>query len=190
MSTGILLVLVGIILQVIDIPIDFGPITINLTSDIVAYILIIIGIKPFLKQPNLLWKKGFKKGIILLIISIIERLSTTLDFGDSNATISYLFMAVTSVIFMFFVYDYLESVALEAKMAKIEIALEPMRTAFSGFCVMLIVYYLAVTLFNIPIVNIVANVILVITAFYYCITINNVRTVLYPSDKKNIFTAD
>lgn len=185
MSTGILLVLGGILLQVIDLPVDIGFMTINLLSDIVAYALMLLGIRPFLNEQNLLFKKAFGIALTTLIIEIFSRLSTCLDFGKSNTTVSYLFFALTALNFMRFIYYYTECLLLQAKFLKTEVNIPQLRGAFSAFSILIIAHYLVCTLIEIAIITTAATIILALCAVYYCSTINTVRLQLYP-DKKAV----
>lgn len=177
-GNAIMLVLAGFIVQVVDFPVDAGFMTINLCSDIVAYILILIGLKPFLKEQNLLFRKCFKLTVALLIVEIFARLSTCLDFGDSNATIANLFLAVTSLIFMQLVYNYTETIMLQSKFLKIEINPGPLRGAYSAFCVVIIAYYVINAFYSF--LSLYANILLIICAIYYCGTMYTAKNKLYP----------
>lgn len=181
MSRGIIFVLAGILLQVVDFPLDIGFITVNLLSDIVAYILILLGLKPFLKEQNRVFSDCFRLIIGTLFVEILRTLSTTIDFGTSTKTVNLIFVAVTSLCFMRFVYSYAESILLQAKFMKIEVPIAPLRSAFSAFCVLIAVDYFILT-FDYALLTVVAHIILAICAFHYCNVINNIRTTLYPKN--------
>ncbi len=178
MRISLILVVAGILLQCIDIPVDAEFMTINIGSDIVAYILMIVGLSRFLKEDNLQFRSCFKIAIAGLIAETILRLSTCLDFKDSTTTVNLILLGLTTYIFMKFVYNFAETLMFQAKFLKTEIQDKNVKGSISVFCVAIVGYYLVLSFYGY--LSLYANILLLICGFYYCATMYNIIGTLYP----------
>ena len=177
MRISLILVLAGIILQCIDIPVDIEFMTINLGSDIVAYILIIIGLSKFLKSENLQFRKCFKYAIAGLIAESISRILTAVDFKDSTVTVNMLLLGLTTYIFLKFVYNFTETIVFESRFLKTELPKNNLKGAISIFSVIIVAYYVVLAFYSG--FNMYANILLLICALYYSAEMYNVINILY-----------
>ena len=80
-------ILAGVILLILQFNIKIGSATIDVCSDIIAYILIIIGIMPLTKR-NIMFKKSRSVSFVGLVAAIGCQAVSCIDWGDTASTVT------------------------------------------------------------------------------------------------------
>lgn len=80
-------ILAGVILLILQFNIKIGSATIDVCSDIIAYILIIIGIMPLTKR-NIMFKKSRNVSFVGLVAAIGCQAVSFIDWGDTASTVT------------------------------------------------------------------------------------------------------
>ena len=112
---NITLILAGILIQVLEFTVKIGDVRIDLFSDIIGYILILIGIFPLINRNNL-FKKSKNTAIKGLIVSIFVQALNFIDFGEGSVSVDTFTKGLITIFSIYFTYYFTESIMLEAKM--------------------------------------------------------------------------
>jgi len=180
---AMLLIIVGILFFVIDFYLKIGSFKLDIASDIIGFIFIALGLLPFIKDQNRLYRQCFSMNTTMFIVEIIAILAQTIDFGDSASTVALIFKAINTIIFMRFIYYYMEANLLQGKMLKIELDIKPLRNSFFIFCIMVAMDVIIPSLKLGKIgsyISIATTLLLIASAVYFCGSIYSVREKLYP----------
>ena len=112
---NITLILAGLLFQILEFTIKIGDVRIDLFSDIIGYILILIGIIPLVHRNNL-FKKSKNTAIKGLIVSIFVQALNFIDFGEGSVSVDTFTKGLITIFSIYFTYYFTESLMLEAKM--------------------------------------------------------------------------
>lgn len=112
---NIMLILTGIIIQLFDFTVRFGTARVDISNDILAYALILIGIIPLVSRNNL-FKKSRKHAIFGIIISVLLQMANLVDLGAATGDFDTFSKGLQTIIIIYFTYYFSESIMLEAKM--------------------------------------------------------------------------
>lgn len=163
---NISLILAGIMLLVLEFTIKIGAVRIDIFSDIIAFILIILGIRELVPR-NVLFKKSRNVSFMGLIAVVIGQALLCMDWGDINSEISTIAAGLSTVFTIYFTYYYTEAIILEAKFQEKSAATRSFRMTWLILGAMIFVNYIAF-MSNISIASILTKAITVICTIYYC----------------------
>lgn len=179
---NITLILAGILIQVLNFTITIGSVRIDLFSDIIAYILILVGIMPLTIRNNL-FKKCKNTAIKALIVAILVQAVNCFDFGEGNANIDTFTIGVITIFSIYFTYYFTESIILEAKMQDKAAVTRNYRTTWTILGLFIFIYYICVAFLNsVSILAIGIQAVTVVCAIYYSSTTLNCCSKLYTDE--------
>ena len=95
-------ILAGVILLILQFNIKIGSATIDVCSDIIAYILIIIGIMPLTKR-NIMFKKSRNVSFVGLVAAIGCQAVSFIDWGDTASTVTTTVSALSTIFTIYYV---------------------------------------------------------------------------------------
>jgi len=162
---NITLILAGILIQVLEFTVKIGDVRIDLFSDIIGYILILIGIFPLINRNNL-FKKSKNTAIKGLIISILIQAINFIDFSEGTANIDTFTKGLITIFSIYFTYYFTESIMLEAKMQDRAALTRNFRITWSIFGVFIFVSYIAFVS-TISFISIALQAVTLLCALYY-----------------------
>ena len=109
-----LFVLIGIFLICTRFWISIGSVHIDITNDIVGYILIFIGMKD-LKSLNSRFKKGMILSVAGLISAVLSQYLISRDWPSSPETMYSIAIGISVVFAIYFTYYYTEALIIDRK---------------------------------------------------------------------------
>lgn len=174
---NISLILAGIILLILQFNIRIGNATIDVCSDIIAYILIIIGIIP-LAIRNVMFKKSRNMAFIGLIVSLGCQAANCIDWGDTASTVTTVVSAFSTIFTIYFTYYFSEAIILEAKFQDKSAITRSLRVTWALFGVLIFVHYIAF-MSNVSIAALIVQAVVAICGIYYCSQILTACNQLY-----------
>lgn len=177
---NITLILAGILIQVLEYTVKIGDVRIDLFSDIVAYILILIGIMPLIKRNNL-FKKSKNTAIKALIVSIFVQAINFVDLGQYTANIDTFTKGLITIFSIYFTYYFTESIMLESKMQDKSALTRNFRTTWAVFGIFIFVYYIAFVA-SYSVLSIGIQALTLLCALYYSSTVLTSCNQLYNYD--------
>jgi len=166
---NITFILAGILIQILEFTIKIGDARIDLFSDIIGYILILIGIMPFINR-NKLFKKSKNTAIKGLLISIFVQALNFFDFGEATVNVDTFTKGLVTIFSIYFTYYFTESIMLEAKMQDRAALTRNFRITWSILGIFIFVYYI-VFVSNNSIFSIGLQAATLLCALYYVSTI-------------------
>ena len=162
---NITLILAGILIQILEFTVKIGDVRIDLFSDIIAYILILIGIMPLVQRNNL-FKKSKNTAIKGLIISILVQAINFIDFAEGTANIDTFTKGLVTIFSIYFTYYFTESIMLEAKMQDKTALTRNFRITWSVLGVFIFISYIAFVS-TISFLSIALQAVTLLCALYY-----------------------
>lgn len=111
---NISLILIGILLLVLQFYVRVGNATIDVFSDVIGFILIVIGILP-LAPRNVLFKKARLAAILGTAAAVIGQALLFKDWGDSASQMRTMAAGLSTIFTIYFTYYFTEAIILEAK---------------------------------------------------------------------------
>lgn len=171
---NITLILAGILIQVIEFTVTIGNVKIDIFSDIIAYILILIGIAPMVLRNNL-FKKCKSTAIKALALSILFQ---ALYFVNLGSSVTLAGAAIATIFSIYFTYYFNEALMLESKMQDKAAITRNFRITWTVLAIFIFASYAAL-ISNISMLYIVSKVFSIISALYYASTIYNTCNNLY-----------
>lgn len=174
---NILFILAGILLLTLQFNIHIGPATIDLFSDVLAFILIFIGIKP-LAGRNLIFKKARNIAVIGLVFVTIGQILHLFDWKQAASNASTLIIAISTIFTIYFSYYFTEALMLEAKFQDKSACTRSFRMIWLVFGIFTFASYIAF-MSNVSIASIVGQAVTVICCIYYCSSVLTACTQLY-----------
>lgn len=170
-------ILAGIILLILQFNIKIGSATIDVCSDIIAYILIIIGIMPLTKR-NIMFKKSRNVSFIGLVAAIGCQAVSFIDWGDTASTVTTTVSALSTIFTIYFTYYFSEAIILEAKFQDKSATTRSLRVTWALFGVFIFVHYIAF-MSNVSIAALIVQAVVAICGIYYCSQILTACNQLY-----------
>lgn len=177
---NISLILAGLLIQVLEFTINIGGTRIDIFSDIIAYALIIIGLKPLIVRSSL-FKKCSKQAMLGLIISVITQALYFLELGTAEADLYTITKGLSTIISIYFTYYLSESIVLEAKRQDKSALTRNFRITWAILGIFIFAYYIAVVS-GITLLSFAAQAVVLICAIYYSSTILNTCNSLYTEE--------
>ena len=170
-------ILAGVILLILQFNIKIGSATIDVCSDIIAYILIIIGIMPLTKR-NIMFKKSRNVSFIGLVAAIGCQTVSFIDWGDTASTVTTTVSALSTIFTIYFTYYFSEAIILEAKFQDKSATTRSLRVTWALFGVFIFVHYIAF-MSNVSIAALIVQAVVAICGIYYCSQILTACNQLY-----------
>jgi phosphatidylserine synthase len=170
-------ILAGVILLILQFNIKIGSATIDVCSDIIAYILIIIGIMPLTKR-NIMFKKSRNVSFVGLVAAIGCQAVSFIDWGDTTSTVTTTVSALSTIFTIYFTYYFSEAIILEAKFQDKSATTRSLRVTWALFGVFIFVHYIAF-MSNVSIAALIVQAVVAICGIYYCSQILTACNQLY-----------
>ena len=170
-------ILAGVILLILQFNIKIGSATIDGCSDIIAYILIIIGIMPLTKR-NIMFKKSRNVSFVGLVAAIGCQAVSFIDWGDTASTVTTTVCALSTIFTIYFTYYFSEAIILEAKFQDKSATTRSLRVTWALFGVFIFVHYIAF-MSNVSIAALIVQAVVAICGIYYCSQILTACNQLY-----------
>ena len=170
-------ILAGVILLILQFNIKIGSATIDVCSDIIAYILIIIGIMPLTKR-NIMFKKSRNVSFVGLVAAIGCQAVSFIDWGDTASTVTTTVSALSTIFTIYFTYYFSEAIILEAKFQDKSATTRSLRVTWALFGVFIFVHYIAF-MSNVSIAALIVPAVVAICGIYYCSQILTACNQLY-----------
>lgn len=170
-------ILAGVILLILQFNIKIGSATIDVCSDIIAYILIIIGIMPLTKR-NIMFKKSRNVSFVGLVAAIGCQAVSFIDWGDTASTVTTTVSAFSTIFTIYFTYYFSEAIILEAKFQDKSATTRSLRVTWALFGVFIFVHYIAF-MSNVSIAALIVQAVVAICGIYYCSQILTACNQLY-----------
>ena len=170
-------ILAGVILLILQFNIKIGNATIDVCSDIIAYILIIIGIMPLTKR-NIMFKKSRSVSFVGLVAAIGCQAVSFIDWGDTASTVTTTVSALSTIFTIYFTYYFSEAIILEAKFQDKSATTRSLRVTWALFGVFIFVHYIAF-MSNVSIAALIVQAVVAICGIYYCSQILTACNQLY-----------
>lgn len=170
-------ILAGVILLILQFNIKIGSATIDVCSDIIAYILIIIGIMPLTKR-NIMFKKSHNVSFVGLVAAIGCQAVSFIDWGDTASTVTTTVSALSTIFTIYFTYYFSEAIILEAKFQDKSATTRSLRVTWALFGVFIFVHYIAF-MSNVSIAALIVQAVVAICGIYYCSQILTACNQLY-----------
>lgn len=177
---NILLILVGIAIQIIEFRVKIGGIYIDLSSDIIAYVLIFIGILPLTLRNNL-FKKSRNNAAIALLVAIFAQAVSFFDLADAQRVFDLFTRALTTIFSIYFTYYFTEGLILEAKSQDKSAVTRGFRLIWTFLGASVFAYYVAY-MSQIELAIIIVQVISLLAAIYYIYSVYSACSHLYTDD--------
>ncbi|MBR6698007.1 MAG: hypothetical protein IKL73_07090 [Lachnospiraceae bacterium] len=143
----------------------------NITSAI-AFVLIIIGLLPYKTEQNRLFSKCLKSSIRIAVIFAVSVVMTVFNFATYNSSVSMLFFAIISVLYMYMTYYFTECIVLQAKMVAKQDISKTMKSTWTLLGVGIVGYYFVASM-NLGIIVLIVHVAYILAALYYAMTVRN-----------------
>ena len=166
-------ILAGVILLILQFNIKIGSATI----DVIAYILIIIGIMPLTKR-NIMFKKSRNVSFVGLVAAIGCQAVSFIDWGDTASTVTTTVSALSTIFTIYFTYYFSEAIILEAKFQDKSATTRSLRVTWALFGVFIFVHYIAF-MSNVSIAALIVQAVVAICGIYYCSQILTACNQLY-----------
>ncbi len=170
-------ILAGVILLILQFNIKIGSATIDVCSDIIAYILIIIGIMPLTKR-NIMFKKSRNVSFVGLVAAIGCQAVSFIDWGNTASTVTTTVSALSTIFTIYFTYYFSEAIILEAKFQDKSATTRSLRVTWALFGVFIFVHYIAF-MSNVSIAALIVQAVVAICGIYYCSQILTACNQLY-----------
>lgn len=177
---NISLILAGVIIQALEFTINIGSARIDIFSDIIAYSLILVGLKPLISR-NILFRKGRNQAIWGLIIAVIVQVLNCMDLGSVENDVYSITKGLTTIISIYFTYYLSESIVLEAKRQDKSALTRNFRITWAIFGIFIFAYYIAVVS-GITLLGFAAQAVVLICAIYYSSTLLTACNNLYTDE--------
>ena len=166
---NITLILAGLLIQILEFTVKIGDVRIDLFSDIIGYILIIIGIMPLINRNNL-FKKSKNTAIKGLLVSILVQAINFIDFAEGTANIDTFTKGLITIFSIYFTYYFTESIMLEAKTQDKVALTRNFRITWSVLGIFIFINYIAF-ISTISILSIGLQAVTLLCALYYSSTV-------------------
>jgi len=175
----VMLILAGILLLAVELKLKFGNVTVDIFSDVIAYILIIAGISHVTVRNNI-FKKCKSTAIKGLIAAVLVQGAHCIDLGEYQSNADLFMAGVMTIFYIYFTYYFTEGVALEAKMQDKSAVSRSFKVTWGVFGVFIFAYYILLNFVSAgSLAAILVQAVLVICAVYYCYAMSAACAMLY-----------
>ncbi|MDO5402085.1 MAG: hypothetical protein Q4F11_01480 [Eubacteriales bacterium] len=174
---NISLILLGIFMISMRFMITIGPVNIDIANDIIAFIIIIIGVSGVANR-NKMFKKTRINAFLGLVFAAGAQILNCLSWGEAGATMHSVAYGLTTVFAIYFSYYFTEALILEAKFQEKSAATSSLNITWLVLSASIFVHFMAFS----SVVNtasIIVEAIIGICAIYYCSTVLTACKQLY-----------
>ena len=174
---NITMILVGIFLISLRFMITIGPVNIDIANDVVAFIIIIIGVAGVANR-NKMFKKTRINAFLGLIFAIAAQIINCISWGEIAGTMHSIAYGLTPVFAIYFSYYFTEALILEAKFQEKAAVASSFNITWLVLSASIFVHFMAFS----SVVNtasIIVEAVIGICAIYYCSTILTACKQLY-----------
>lgn len=154
-----------------------GNATIDVFSDVIGFILIVIGILP-LAPRNVLFKKARLAAILGTAAAVIGQALLFKDWGDSASQMRTMAAGLSTIFTIYFTYYFTEAIILEAKFQEKSATTRSFRIVWLLLGALVFIHYIAF-MSNISLASILVGAGSGICAIYYCSTMLTACKQLY-----------
>lgn len=166
------LILIGVFLISVRFLITIGIVRLDVSSDVIGFILIICGMQGF-RTLNSLSKKAFVVSWLGLIGAIVSQVINSLSWPSDIASTMYSISIGISVIFsIYFTYYFIEALMLEAKVQDKQAVTRNYQIMWFVLAAVIFAHYF-IFMSSVSVQSTVVEVIVVIIAMYTCLNIKN-----------------
>lgn len=166
-AQNVMLILAGVILLAVEFMVPIAGTKVDVFNDIVAYILILVGIKDLTKRNNI-FKKCRNMSMVGVLSSAFAQFVYMLDMKASQANAELFVKGISTIVFIYVTYYFMESVALEAKMQDKTAVAQNFRVTWIVFGVFIFAYFIILNFEVASIIEIVAQAVMIMCGIYYC----------------------
>mgnify|MGYP001024722975 FL=1 len=174
---NISLILIGILLLVLQFYVRVGNATIDVFSDVIGFILIVIGILP-LAPRNVLFKKARLAAILGTAAAVFGQAVLFYVWGGRGSQMRTMAAGLSTIFTIYFTYYFTEAIILEAKFQEKSAATRSFRIVWLLLGALVFIHYIAF-MSNISLASILVGAGSGICAIYYCSTMLTACKQLY-----------
>lgn len=174
---NITLILIGIFMISLRFMISIGPVRIDLTNDIIAFILIIVGVQGVANR-NKMFKKTRINAYLGMIFAIAAQVINCMNWGETASTMHAIAYGLTTVFAIYFSYYFTEALILEAKFQDKSASTNSFNVTWLILSAAIFVHFMAFSSVT-NTASLVVEAIIGICAIYYCSTVLTACKQLY-----------
>jgi phosphatidylserine synthase len=174
---NISLILAGIMLLVLQFYVKIGQAHIDIFSDILAFILIVVGVMPLVPR-NINFKKSRNAAFLGTAAVVAGQIITLIGWGESSSYMLTVASGLSTIFTIYFTYYFTEGIILEAKFQEKSAATRSLQFVWLLLAAFIFIHYIAF-MSNISIASILVEAVAVICAIYYCSSMLTACNVLY-----------
>ena len=172
-----LFVLIGIFLICTRFWISIGSVHIDITNDIVGYILIFIGMKD-LKSLNSRFKKGMILSVAGLISAVLSQYLISRDWPSSPETMYSIAIGISVVFAIYFTYYYTEALIMEARIQEKNAVTRNYQITWLLLSAGIFIHYFAFKA-STTVYSILVEALITVITIYYCFSVFSTSKQLY-----------
>ena len=178
-----LFVLIGIFLICTRFWISIGSVHIDITNDIVGYILIFIGMNlGATEEPTDFFNSRLKKGMILsvagLISAVLSQYLISRDWPSSPETMYSIAIGISVVFAIYFTYYYTEALIMEARIQEKNAVTRNYQITWLLLSVGIFIHYFAFKA-STTVYSILVEALIIVITIYYCFSVFSTSKQLY-----------
>lgn len=167
---SLILMLVGVFFIMVRFLVSVGGVRIDITNDIIGYILILAGISSF-KKLNSLARKSFFVAILGLVGAVASQVINCISWNSSVESTMYSISIGISVVFgIYFTYYFIEALMMEAKVQEKQAVTRNYQIIWFVLAAVVFAHYF-VFMSIISIASTAIEALIVIISMYSCLTI-------------------
>lgn len=174
---NISMILAGIFMISLRFMFTIGPVNIDIANDIIAFILIIVGVHG-VGTRNKMFKKTKINAYLGLIFAVAAQVINCISWSENAVTMHSIAYGLTTVFAIYFSYYFTEALILEAKFQEKSAVTNSFNVTWLILSAAIFVHFMAFS----SVVNtasIVVEAVIAICAIYYCSTVLTACNQLY-----------
>ena len=172
-----LFVLIGILFICTRFWVSFGTVHIDISNDIIGYVLILLGVKDMRTRNS-----RFKKSMILaaagLAGALVSQYLTARDWPASPETMYSIAIGISVVFAIYFTYYYTDALVMEARIQEKSAVTRNYQVTWLLLSAGIFVHYFAFKS-SITIASILVEALIAIMTLYYCFSVFSTSKQLY-----------
>ena len=174
---NISLILIGILLLVLQFYVRVGNATIDVFSDVIGFILIVIGILP-LAPRNVLFKKARLAAILGTAAAVIGQALLFKDWGDSASQMRTMAAGLSTIFTIYFTYYFTEALIMESNIQEKSAVTRNYQMTWLILSAAVFAHFMIFGS-TISLYSILVEALVGICALYYCFTVYSSSKQLY-----------
>ena len=172
-----LFVLIGIFFICTRLWISFGTVHIDITNDIIGYILIFLGMKD-LSSLNSRFKKGTILSVIGFAAAILSQYLIARDWPAAPENMYSIAIGISVVFAIYFTYYYTEALVMEARIQEKNAVTRNYQVTWLLLASAIFIHYFAFKSAT-TIWSILVEALIVVLSLYYCFSVFSTSRQLY-----------